>query len=113
MIKRAKEALEGATPGPWAIGIDSDVYPEGECDTWMTLGPKNYDAVVLVVNEHFKADAEVGLNARLIALAPDLARALIAAGELADAHDANRPIEDIDQALVAFRATLQEKTDDQ
>lgn len=73
-----KAALEAATPGPWKIGIDSDVYAEGECDTWITLGPQNYDAVALVVNEHIKGDAEVGLNARLIAMAPTLATAYLA-----------------------------------
>jgi hypothetical protein len=65
------------TPGPWVTGIDSDVYAEGECDTWIAVGPQSYDAVALVVNEHIKGDAEVSINAHLIAAAPDLYEALV------------------------------------
>ncbi len=72
-----KDLLGKVTQGEWRLGVDSEVYAEGECDTWITVGPKSYDAVAIVVNEHIKGDAEVVLNARLIALAPTLAAEVV------------------------------------
>lgn len=73
----AKKALEGVTPGPWGR-VKSDVYPEGECDSWITIGQQNFDAVALIVNEHIKDDAELEANARFIAWAREGVPALLA-----------------------------------
>ena len=121
LIERAKEALEGATAGPWKVGIDLDTYAGGATDTSMAVGVDDYDPVALVINEVpeedcRKSDLELRMNARLITLAPDLARALIAAGELAEAltvqHEAFGLTPECVKALAAFRAALKEKTDD-
>lgn len=68
--------LEDVTPGPW-ITVKSDVYPEGECDSWVTIGREDFDAVALIVNEHIKDDPELKANARFIRAARDLVPALL------------------------------------
>ena len=81
MVDTSTEAvtklLDGVTPGPW-ITVKSDVYPEGECDSWVTIGKQDFDAVALIVNEHIKDDPELKANARFIAAARDLVPALLA-----------------------------------
>jgi hypothetical protein len=73
LIERAKKALQGATPGPWGV-IDG-----------MQSRPVEVAGCLLA---HFSKDVagprHRNDNARLIALAPDLARLAVAAGELAD-----------------------------
>ena len=105
LIKRAKEALEGATPGPWAYNT------MGEVGIMSTADDQSFGMVVDVI-----AVAEWPNSvdsARLIALSPDLARLAIAAGELAemlrqyleiDASDEN-----LEEALARFRAIAEGK----
>lgn len=87
-IEEIRAALEGATPGPWKIGIDLETYAGGVTDTSIAIGPDDFDPVALAINEHpeedcRKSDVELGLNARLIALAPAMARIVLAAEKLA------------------------------
>ena len=116
LIDRAKAALEGATPGTWRIAP----YDAGDVDEWsiwtpMIEGGKEADRAVVhwsgFKQKYWQSaggrQSEIEANATLIAIAPDLARALIAAKALADAHDANRPVEEIDAALAAFRAACE------
>jgi hypothetical protein len=88
LIERAKEALNGATPGPWPL--EEDDYALGyDCMT----GGVRVGNVVLDGRDYgqkpckpiSKKDlARLMSDARLIALSPDLARLAVAAGELAD-----------------------------
>jgi len=104
LINRAKEALDGATPGPW-VGCNmthqdhgGQMTPEelGEyvCNS-VKMGDPNRFLFVSAKN-HYGNDIDVchtgngprGMfNTALITLAPDLARLAIVAGELADAAD--------------------------
>lgn len=56
--EQLEELLGKVTQGEWRLGVYSEVYAEGGCDTWITVGTKNYDAVAIVVNENIKSDAE-------------------------------------------------------
>ena len=74
----------GYTPGPWVDAHDGmDDYSVDARDSelcWSAVGPEGGDAVALVVvPEAFVLDDLQAANAALIALAPDLAAALIAA----------------------------------
>lgn len=98
LIERAKEALEGATPGPWwtdgrysgremgcaiiAARTDSGPLPGNP-----TRGMVAWASAVLNT-EARRCES----NARLIALSPDLARLAVAAGELADCIDAHQAV---------------------
>jgi len=104
LINRAKEALDGATPGPWArcnmISQDhgGQMTPEelGEyvCNSAKMGDPNRF--LFVSAKHHDGNDVDVCLtgngprgphNTALIAMAPDLARLSIAAGELAEAAD--------------------------
>lgn len=67
LIERAKEALEGATPRPWVVEAP---------DRW-----GNIDVVTV---DDWVVCEKASHDAHLIALAPDLARLAVAAGELAE-----------------------------
>jgi len=72
LIERAKEALNGTTPGIWGAYCDVD---DG-FGIWTIYQFGNpLDFICEIDDEE---------DARLIALAPDLARLAVAAGELAD-----------------------------
>jgi hypothetical protein len=79
LIERAKEALEGATPGPWEWVNQGH---NDECSEW-SLGP----GVLLVDGSDGTPDGDEidRANARLIALSPDLARLAIEAGDAINA----------------------------
>ena len=66
ILKRAAEAIEDVTPGPWAV-----------CDRWNVSGPK-YE--VMNGSIMVRDDAESDANARFIAAArtliPDMAAAI-------------------------------------
>lgn len=70
LIDKAKKALEGATPGPWSTDSDMEV-----------IGRHGYLVADLLVLDK-NPTTENKANAQLISLAPDLARALIAAEEV-------------------------------
>ena len=72
LIERAKAALEGATPGPWQY-IESQ-SPCGQ--EWLGCGVEDATEHEFIWLEGHGAEIE-SATARLIALAPDLARALI------------------------------------
>lgn len=82
LLRRAREAMDGITPGPWRYHM-GDVCVEGsDGDDRVIAGiGKSCGArssVYSVVHNH---KPEGLANARLITLAPDLARAYIAARE--------------------------------
>lgn len=107
MTDTSREAVErlldGVTPGPW-VTVKSDVYPEGECDSWVTIGRQNFDAVALIVNEHIKDDPELKANANFIAAARELVPALLARAEAAEAAEAR--IEALTAERDALKAAL-------
>ena len=82
LIERAKEALEGSTPGPWR--------PAKSYRALVSDSPSGYDDAesVNAYGGHMVCESVQGHNRRLIAMSPDLARALIAAGEVAETHRA-------------------------
>ena len=71
LADKARAAMDGATPGPWRANYEGQI-----------IGPDGTD----YANDEI-ADWVPNCNAELIALAPDLARAVLAAEELADAVD--------------------------
>jgi len=75
LIERAKAALEGATPGPWIIpGRPDKVCSEGYTDNGAAKQISTANRAAWMIASH---PDQPFANARLIALAPDLARALI------------------------------------
>jgi hypothetical protein len=102
LIDRAKEALEGATPGPYEVNEGTSL--NGQYHT--------IHAGHLMVAECWDNTDEIdAANARLIALAPDLVRLAVAAGDLAEAALACHPYveelrcgDDLREALARFRA---------
>jgi hypothetical protein len=68
LIERAKAALEGATPGPWFVQKD----PEAGLNIGYFVSGGGFARADMT-----GPGAAQGSNARLIAMAPDLARALI------------------------------------
>jgi hypothetical protein len=110
LIDRAKAALENATPGPWAVE-----YKRG------CTNLKTPSGVTMCDETYYPWVPDNDADWHLIALAPDLARALIAAQELEAV--ANRAIrlsqqhedfrlyamEPLWQALAAFRAAVEGK----
>jgi hypothetical protein len=118
LIDRAKEALEGATPGPWVTyqrDGSSHLRFVSRADRPLPI------ARVEPVPEAYATTQDIEANARLIALAPDLARLAVAAGELAEVserairiskeHDDFRlyAMEPMWQALARFRAIAEGK----
>ena len=112
LIDRAKEALEGATPGPWKPFYD-EVTGVKAADGRVAICAQ----ITLMGRRH---PTEAPANARLIAQAPDLARALIRKHEAAerlaeacesafDGIDATGP-QEFYLALSAYREA-QEETD--
>ena len=102
LIERAKAALKGATPRPWKWQEHTQDGIVGVLEPYMCQG------------EGFIETSDA--NARLIALAPDLARLAVAAGKLADrveeyAH-MQCGIDDLERATVRFRAIAEDKTND-
>jgi len=74
---KLRKALEGATPGPWRAGR-STFYPGLD-------GPLTARVYTDYPPEEFEAVGDRCFhNATLIALAPDMARMVLAAQELAD-----------------------------
>ena len=77
LYERAKQALDGATPGPWkpfydeVTGVIADDGRVANCTQITLMGRRH--------------PTEAPANARLIALAPELARAYIAQHEAQDA----------------------------
>ena len=76
LINRAKEALEGATPGPWKPFYD-EVTSVKAADGRVAICAQ----ITLMGRRH---PTEAPANARLIAQAPDLAHALIRKHEAAE-----------------------------
>lgn len=130
LIERAKAALEGATPGPWQVfGKMTGKVISQNAPGWVeicTAGDFDDTELIPYCADRWNADA------RLVALAPDLANALIVAEKVAAAleaaiieHDTadygpdqENPwvmqewFSDKDrEALAAFRAALQENSD--
>jgi hypothetical protein len=118
LIERAKQAMEGATPGPWeldGLAIAHPLPPHGyPVDVCLMGEPSQYPGDIPVMMQGWEA------NARLIALSPDLARLAVAAGELADLLD--KPDQSdgklgryhydwhkVDAALARFRAIAEVK----
>jgi hypothetical protein len=101
LIDRAKAALENATPGPWEHNID------GAGDYYITRPDGQH------IIEVSGGDDQSEPDAILVALAPDLARALIAADRLANAVDSVDRLEigwaELRAALAAFRAAVEGK----
>jgi hypothetical protein len=101
LIERAKEALEGATPGPWSLSQDT-CYSGRMSGSYYRVWDNDLNAICA---EEYGAHNDGGAaNMRLIAMSPDLARALIAAGELAEAAKEVRNI-----ANMAFGAGTEER----
>lgn len=74
LIDRAKAALEKATPGPWALSEDT-CYSGRMSGIYYRVWDDDLNAIC---SEEYGAHNDGGKeNMRLIALAPDLARALI------------------------------------
>lgn len=100
LIERAKAALEGATPAPWTVD-------EEDCASWgknfsiLHNGNNMIDVAEMVRTEE---------DAALIALTPDMAKALIAAEELASEVELYRDMVSefglLDKALARFRAAI-------
>ena len=79
------EIPTGYTPGPWQVGVDADEYSvHREEDgrrglSWSAVGPGDFEAVALVVVPSSAGMDDVReANARLIALAPEMAADLAA-----------------------------------
>ena len=75
LLEQVKEALEGATPGSWREGVEGNMRVYGPDTAGQDSG---------LIASVFKGRT----NARLIALAPAMARALIAQEERLKAADA-------------------------
>jgi hypothetical protein len=114
LLTKVKAALKGATPGPWvAVGEE---YDDVRIETLHPM-PKALhaygDQTVVGSSEWTFLD---NTDALLIALAPDMARALIAAGDLADACEDRNVFSGLPPearlALVAFRAAMEGRADD-
>ena len=82
LINRAKAALEGATPGPWGITPHTTYKEEAIDGEFDNIGPVRVDYIYHVDDIWIVCPPP---DADLIALAPDLARLAVAAGELAEA----------------------------
>jgi hypothetical protein len=105
LLTKVKEALEGATPGPWEWG-------EGISDD----GSRYAALYAYALTEIMSGLRPDDPDARLIALAPDMARALIAAGELADVCDELMGLFPdqqlhLENTLSAFRAAMEGRID--
>lgn len=104
LLTKVKAALEGATQGPWGLISDTD----DDWGLWTVHNAKNpLDHVCDVADQH---------NALLIALAPDMARALIAAVELAAVCDELMGLFPdqrlhLEKALATFRAAMEGRVD--
>ena len=115
LITKVKAALKGATPGPWvAVGEE---YDDVRIETLHAM-PK---ALHAYGDQTVVGSSEwtflYNTDARLIALAPDMARALIAAGELADVCDELMGLFPdqqlhLEKYLTTFRAAMEGRTDD-
>jgi hypothetical protein len=115
LLTKVKATLEGSTPGPWvAVGEE---YDDVRIETLHPM-PKALhaygDQTVVGSSEWTFLD---NTDARLIALAPDMARALIAAERLANAaapyaHRTEGLDHGLHVALAAFRAAMEGRTDD-
>lgn len=91
-IEEIRAALEGATPGPWRI-VPYDAGDKDEWAMWTPMIDGSEDADRAVVHwagfrqKYWQSadgkQSEIEANARLIALAPDMARIVLAAEELA------------------------------
>lgn len=123
LLTKVKAALEGTTPGPWEIpdhkfvssltvntvgGLDAPLI---RCPG--TGGAMSYTDEVCKLS--WSGTDEWLANARLIALAPDMARALIAAERLANAaapyaHKTEGLDHGLHVALAAFRAAMEGRT---
>ena len=108
LITKVKAALKGATPGPWvAVGEE---YDDVRIETLHAM-PK---ALHAYGDQTVVGSSEwtflYNTDARLIALAPDMARALIAAKDLADACEDRNVLSGLTPearlALDAFRAAI-------
>ena len=116
LLDRAKEALKGATPGPWDKSKIGFVHKSGVLhppapdetrmpgESWIDMRNRIYPQIAA-------REFECRCNSEIRALAPDLARALIVAGELADAVEASGQYAGMDLArvsrtLFAFREAL-------
>ena len=102
LIDEIKDILPTTTPGPWKWQEHTQDGIVGVLEPYMCQG------------EGFIETSDA--NARLIALAPDLARLAVAAAELADrveeyAH-MQCGIDDLERATVRFRAIAEDKTND-
>jgi hypothetical protein len=99
LIERAKEALQGATPGPWEA-----CWPVNPEHPWINAACNHSQAsdgreYYMSVSGLCQAD-----DARLIALSPDLARLAVAAGELAEAlKTAQDYVDDASRGLLRYR----------
>ena len=98
LINRAKAALEGATPGPWGIAPHTTYKEEAIDGEFDNIGPVSVDYIYHVDDIWIVCPPP---DADLIALAPDLARLAVAAGELAEAVDRIENLTAKDAAIVA------------
>jgi len=110
LIEKVERAAENATPGPWVARFwDGDKWPERR---W-SVGEEDTGAAICVSPRY--ADPTDLSDADLIALAPDMANALLAAEELiswvegALEEGRFRPTDedDVAAALAAYRAAME------
>jgi hypothetical protein len=76
-----RETLEAATPGPWEArvwGHDTDEWP----DSRVSVGTTRGHGEAVVINPRYGERAQDLANARLIALAPELAALCLEMGDL-------------------------------
>lgn len=101
ITERAREALEHATKGPWGAALERGCH--GVIAASLPEGAANF--VGIVGNSLGTPEKEPArfANAKLMALAPDLARIAIAAEALAKAMEAG---EDTDTALAELQSAL-------
>lgn len=80
LAESAKEVLKSSTPGPW-VAENYAHHTKIACVGGFVIEDYGYEGLALA---RFN-DVEDGANLHLMALAPDLARAVLAAEALADA----------------------------
>ena len=82
-IEEIRKALEGATPGPWTTHVvdDTAIVAANGVDVGTTCDSAKAEREDAYNNEYERMEAD----ARFIALAPDMARIVLAAEKMAQA----------------------------